>query len=161
MTKELTEDELKEVYEWVDEFSLSRIKKRIERDFADGVLIAEILHEYFPETVWIHSYPDFNSSKSKLYNWQFMKKQILKKIGFEIGDQEINDIISSQPLAVESFLLKLKRFLDFSSDEIKRNFLNQKKSRGSLQESIRRRKKGFKVPFNASKEKAALIENLQ
>lgn len=57
----LTEDELKEVYEWVDTFELSRIKRNINRDFSDGVLIAEILNFYFPHLVELHNYSGVNS----------------------------------------------------------------------------------------------------
>lgn len=57
----LTEDELKEVYEWVDTFELSRIKRNINRDFSDGVLIAEILNFYFPNLVELHNYSGVNS----------------------------------------------------------------------------------------------------
>lgn len=47
----LTEEELREVYEWVDLFELSRMKKNINRDFADAVLMAEIIHTYHPKLV--------------------------------------------------------------------------------------------------------------
>ena len=39
----LSEDELNKIYNWVDCVPLSRPKKHIGRDFADGVLIAEII----------------------------------------------------------------------------------------------------------------------
>ncbi len=57
----LSDNEIKEVYEWVDEFELSKIKKNIGRDFCDGVLVAEILHEFYPEIVWLHCYNSVNS----------------------------------------------------------------------------------------------------
>lgn len=52
----LTEDELNEMYNWVDSVPLSRPKKHIARDFADGVLVAEIVHHYLPRIVDIHNY---------------------------------------------------------------------------------------------------------
>ena len=39
----LNEDELNDIYNWVDTIPLSRPKKNIGRDFADGVLMAEIV----------------------------------------------------------------------------------------------------------------------
>ncbi len=38
----LTENELNEVYNWVDEIPLTRPKKNIARDFSDGCLVAEV-----------------------------------------------------------------------------------------------------------------------
>ena len=45
----LDDEELQRVYMWVDEIPLSRPKRSIARDFADGVLVAEIVHHYFPK----------------------------------------------------------------------------------------------------------------
>ena len=58
MTEEnfLNEEELEEVYQWVDTFELSRAKKSINRDFSDGVLVAEILNFYHPQFVELHNY---------------------------------------------------------------------------------------------------------
>lgn len=39
----LSEEELNDVYSWVDSIPLSRPKKNISRDFSDGVLMAEII----------------------------------------------------------------------------------------------------------------------
>ncbi len=42
MPSGLSDDELQRLYAWVDEIPLSRPKRSIARDFADGVLIAEV-----------------------------------------------------------------------------------------------------------------------
>jgi hypothetical protein len=47
----LTEEELNEIYQWVDEIPLSRPKKIITRDFADAVLMAEIINHYVPKII--------------------------------------------------------------------------------------------------------------
>lgn len=49
------------IYNWVDEIPLSRPKRNISRDFADGVLMAEIVYHYFPKFVEIHNYSMANS----------------------------------------------------------------------------------------------------
>lgn len=38
---EVSEDELQDLYMWVDDIPLSRPKRNIARDFSDGVLVAE------------------------------------------------------------------------------------------------------------------------
>lgn len=68
----LTEEELREIYEWVDTFDLSRIKRNINRDFSDGVLIAEILQTYHPKLVELHNYSACSSYKKKLDNWYLL-----------------------------------------------------------------------------------------
>ena len=52
----LNEEELNFVYNWVDEIPLSRPKKNITRDFADGVLLAEIISIYCPKMIEKHNY---------------------------------------------------------------------------------------------------------
>lgn len=52
----LTEQELNEMYNWVDSIPLTRPKKHIGRDFADGVLMAEVVNHYIPRIVDIHNY---------------------------------------------------------------------------------------------------------
>ena len=56
MLEDVTEEELSELYAWVDTIPLSKPKKSIARDFADGVCVAEIIHHYFPRLVQLHNY---------------------------------------------------------------------------------------------------------
>ena len=57
------EDELNNIYNWIDEIPLSRPKKNIARDFSDGVLLAEIISYYLPRIIELHNYSPANSSK--------------------------------------------------------------------------------------------------
>lgn len=57
----LNEEELNAIYNWVDEISLSRPKKNITRDFADGVLMAEVVAHYYPRIVELHNYSQAHS----------------------------------------------------------------------------------------------------
>ena len=72
----LSEDELREVYEWIDNFDLSKPKRNIARDFTDGILLAEVMKEYYPQYVQLHSYSSVNSKKHKLTNWEFLDSKI-------------------------------------------------------------------------------------
>lgn len=73
----LAEDELNQIYNWVDEIPLSRPKKNIARDFADGVLVAEIVHHFLPKLVEIHNYSAASSSTQKNYNWNTLNRIFL------------------------------------------------------------------------------------
>jgi hypothetical protein len=70
----LTEEELNEIYTWVDEIPLSRPKKNIARDFSDGVLMAEISAQYIPKFVELHNYSAAHSMQQKLYNWNTLNR---------------------------------------------------------------------------------------
>ena len=73
----LSEEELTEVYNWVDQIPLSRPKKNISRDFSDGVLMAEIINHYFPKLVELHNYVATTSAATKLSNWTTLNSKIL------------------------------------------------------------------------------------
>ena len=107
----LEEEELKDVYEWVDSFTLSKAKRNIARDFSDGVLVSEILQHYFPELINLHSYIAYSNNEKKLDNWSLLNKRVFKKIGFVHSKEHIRDIANSQEMAVETFLHSLKNFI--------------------------------------------------
>jgi uncharacterized protein YqgQ len=66
----LSEEELKELYNWVDQIPLTRPKRNINRDFSDAVLTAEIIHFFVPEMIELHNYAAVNSVLQKEYNWK-------------------------------------------------------------------------------------------
>ena len=107
----LEEDELKDVYEWVDSFTLSKAKRNIARDFSDGVLVSEILKHYFPELVSLHSYIAYNNNDMKVDNWKLLNKRVFTKIGFVHSKEHIRDIANSREMAIETFLHSLKNFI--------------------------------------------------
>merc|ERR1719277_2473541 len=100
-------DDLQDLYTWVDETSLSRPKKNISRDFADGVLFAEVVNNFFPKLVEMHNYSAANSQGQKMYNWNTLNQKVLKKLGYQIHPQDIEDIINARPMAIERVLMHL------------------------------------------------------
>ena len=48
MSKELTESQLHEVYVWIDEVPIKRVKKNLNKDFADACIMAEVIQYYLP-----------------------------------------------------------------------------------------------------------------
>jgi CH-like domain in sperm protein len=52
----LNQLELQELLKWLDSFELSRTRRKLSRDFSDGVLLAEILKLEFPTLVNLHNY---------------------------------------------------------------------------------------------------------
>jgi len=104
----MDDEDLQRVYQWVDEIPLSRPKRNIARDFADGVLTAEIVAHYFPKLVELHSYPAANSFAQKMYNWKTLNQKVFKKLGFQLVDHEMEQLSNCAPQAVEKALKKLQ-----------------------------------------------------
>jgi hypothetical protein len=104
----MDDEELQRIYTWVDEVPLSRPKRNIARDFADGVLTAEIVHHYFPRLVEIHNYPAANSYAQKMYNWSTLNTKVFKKMGWQLRQEELEAIVNCQPLAVEKMLKQVQ-----------------------------------------------------
>lgn len=73
---EIDEDELDELYEWIDKFTLSRKKRNIARDFSDGVLVAEIVNELYPGFADTSSLVPSLNTDTKKGNWETLNRKI-------------------------------------------------------------------------------------
>jgi len=105
---EVTEQDLHSLYTWIDDIPLSRPKRNFTRDFSDGVLMAEVLHYYFPKLVQKHNYSAANGTRQKAYNWDALNRKVLKRLGIHVTQEHLEAIVNCEPRAVES-LLKLAR----------------------------------------------------
>ncbi|KPA82168.1 hypothetical protein ABB37_03297 [Leptomonas pyrrhocoris] len=103
-----SEEDLHELYTWVDEIPISRSKRNIARDFADGCSVAEILKFFFPKLVDLHNYVPAMSHEKKLDNWNTLNAKVLRKLYFEVPAEEVEDIVSAVPGAIERFLRALR-----------------------------------------------------
>ena len=65
----LSDEQLNELYNWIDEIDFSRPKKNIARDFSDCLLTAELIKHYIPRLVSLHNYPSSHNLKQKTTNW--------------------------------------------------------------------------------------------
>lgn len=101
------EQELMKIYELVDAIPLSRQKKNISRDFADGVLIAEIVKFFIPKIVELHNYASTNNMKNKRENWNTLNRKVLKHLGINLSKNEIEMIINFTPGYIEMLLQKV------------------------------------------------------
>lgn len=63
-------EELDELYEWIDKFTLSRPKRNIAKDFSDGILVGEIVKELFPKLVDLRSLVPSLNTNTKKGNWE-------------------------------------------------------------------------------------------
>ncbi|XP_021352542.1 sperm flagellar protein 1-like isoform X3 [Mizuhopecten yessoensis] len=108
----LDDDQLETVYGWVDQVPLTRPKKSIARDFADGVLVAEMIRYYFPRLVELHNYTASSNTKKKISNWRVLNRKVLNKLHFELGDDVLHDLTQAKPYTIEKVLIELKTRID-------------------------------------------------
>ena len=108
----LSEDELNILYLWIDEFTLSRPKKNIARDFSDCCLVAEIMEQVQPRIVETHNYPQAHNIKQKFTNWNTLNRKVLQRLEMYLTEENIEDIVNLRPRAIENFLYTLKPKLE-------------------------------------------------
>lgn len=108
----ISEEEMQEVYNWVDEIPLSRPKKNIARDFSDCVLIAEVVKHFLPHLVELHNYSNAHSVQQKSYNWNTLNQKVLKKMNLQISAPIIKDAVEMVPEVVERVLFTLRYKID-------------------------------------------------
>ena len=156
--QEDNENELMYIYEWVDSIELSRPKKNIARDFSDGVLLAEIIKNYFPRLVDLHNYPSCSNSKHKESNWNVLNNKVLKRIGIKLTKNEINDIIKCEHLAIEHLLQRVYNALQ---GRINMNKGNKNNSNFEIQKNNEMLRKTLQEKENVIKQLHDIIEVLE
>ncbi|CAF1644556.1 unnamed protein product, partial [Adineta ricciae] len=109
---ELDENILEDLYLWIDSLPLSRPKKRIERDFADGTLVAEIIRYYLPDLVEMHNYTPAHSIQPKKANWGILNKKVLSHFGLDLPDVIITGLSNGKPGLIEVLLYNLRMKID-------------------------------------------------
>ncbi|CAF1377267.1 unnamed protein product [Adineta steineri] len=105
---ELDESNLQELYSWIDEIPLSKPKRKIQRDFSDGAMVAEIVYYYFPDIININNYISTISFNQKRLNWQMLNKNVLDRFDLHLSEMIINDLSNAKLRTIEILLFYLK-----------------------------------------------------
>ncbi|KAM6916808.1 sperm flagellar protein 1 [Xenentodon cancila] len=108
MDRELNEDELQDLFAWIDQIPLSRPKRNISRDFSDGVMAAEVVKHFFPKLVDLHNYIPANSTQQKLGNWNLLNRKVFSKLDFHVPEDTVKRIVLSTAGAVVPVLSGLR-----------------------------------------------------
>lgn len=109
---ELDDQLLQDLYAWIDQIPLSRPKKRIEKDFADGVMVAELIKYYFPSWVDLHNYAPASSTQQKLVNWGLLNRKIFSRFSLNVPDNVLRGICLGRVGLIEVFLYNLRTKID-------------------------------------------------
>ncbi|KAH9634935.1 hypothetical protein HF086_017234 [Spodoptera exigua] len=100
--------DIESVLAWVDTFKLSRPTKKINRDFSDAVLLAEILSVHYPKLVEMHNYPPRNSHSLKLNNWMTLNRKVLKKLKLNLCCNTMEQLANCAPGIIERVLVMVR-----------------------------------------------------
>jgi len=114
--EELTQEQFREVYVFVDQVPISKVKKNLNRDFSDGSLAAEVISFNLPPNhkglIQVHNYVSTSQLKQKRANWHMLNQRVLSKLGlragFSLSDEQIEGIVHAKPGFVERALLQIK-----------------------------------------------------
>ena len=105
-------DGAESVYKWVDSLNLSRPRRNITRDYADGVLVAEIIHMNHPQIVDLHNFVPSSSFPQKIHNWSALNMKVLKKLGIGLHPKDMEDCANMIPGSIEKVLLRVRKALN-------------------------------------------------
>ncbi|XP_046358527.1 sperm flagellar protein 1-like isoform X1 [Haliotis rufescens] len=119
--EELDEAQLEELYTWIDEIQLSRPKRNMNRDFSDGVLVAEVVKHFLPHIVDLHNYPPANSSQQKLSNWYMLNRKVFDKMNFQLSEDVIRSVAGCKPGVIEKVMLMVRTKIDLARHQIHKN----------------------------------------
>ena len=117
-SKPIDADFVEELCKWVDTFTLTRVKKDLNRDFSDACLVAEIIAKVHPGLVEVHNYPACSTTKQKIDNWNTLRAKVLKKIGLKLTNIEIENLANWRANAIEIFLGRLKENLESKKNDV-------------------------------------------
>ena len=109
---ELDETLLQDLYAWIDQIPLSRPKRKIERDFADGVMVAELIKFYFPTWVELHNYAPANNTQQKMINWGLLNRKVFSKFDMNVPENIMRGISLGKLGLVEVLLYNLRMKVD-------------------------------------------------
>ena len=100
----------------------------------NAVLVAEMVHHYFPRLVQVHNYAASNSVKQKLYNWHTLQQKVFKRMRFAVEEAELEAVAKSTPGAIEMLLLRLRPAIEDFRRRVARPG-SARSSRGKAQSS--------------------------
>ncbi|CAF0846048.1 unnamed protein product [Adineta steineri] len=101
-----------DILEWLDPIPLSRSIHNIESDFADGILIVEIIAYFFPEYVNFDIFHIARNMSQRAKNWRLLNSKILPKINLQVPGTIVHDIINEEHNSIATFLIHLREKIE-------------------------------------------------
>ncbi|XP_033329223.2 uncharacterized protein LOC117221952 isoform X1 [Megalopta genalis] len=106
--EKITEEQKEQLHTWIAAIPFSKPSRNFVRDFADAVLMAELLKVYYPRYVDLHNYVPANNFTTKKENWNILNRKVLSKIDMKLSKDTINQLANYHPGVIEHLLLELR-----------------------------------------------------
>ncbi|CAF1500643.1 unnamed protein product [Rotaria sordida] len=101
-----------DILAWLDTIPLSRSVRSLDTDFADGILVAEIIAYFFPEYVDLDMFIIARNMSQRTKNWRILNSDVLPKLSLHAPGTVVHDITNGDNRAVELFLLHLREKIE-------------------------------------------------
>ena len=66
--------------------------------------MAELLKFHFPTLVDVHNYITSSNSQQKKANWILLNKKVINKLGHDLSEDDIDNLINAKDNFIEKFL---------------------------------------------------------
>ena len=94
------------------EKKMANLRRNLTTAFADGVVCAEIVFNYYPKIISLHNYPETSSVQGRKENWEHLNKKVLTKMNCGIDASAILCFSGRESFErIHSFLRILKHKL--------------------------------------------------
>ncbi|VDK43164.1 unnamed protein product [Anisakis simplex] len=113
----LDDNSVDDLYKWLSNVPFSKQIKNIAKDFSDGVLIAELVAHFLPRYISLANYTAVNSNALKRYNWETLNKMVFVHLNFNVNQNLIQKVTTSQPGAIEFILFRLRERIEEAIQE--------------------------------------------
>lgn len=101
-----------DILAWLDTIPLSRPVYHLDIDFADGILVAEIVAYFFPDYVDFDLYQPARNMSQRTKNWRLLNSEVFPKLGLHAPGTVVHDITNGDHRAIELFLLHLREKIE-------------------------------------------------
>jgi len=101
-----------DILAWLDTIPLSRPILNFDKDFSDGILVAEIISFFFPEYVDLDMFYTARNMSQRTTNWRILKSDLLPKLGLHAPGTVVHEITHGDNRVTELFLLYLREKIE-------------------------------------------------
>jgi hypothetical protein len=98
-------------YNRLDRVPLSKPRNNVEKDFADGILAAEIVRFYYPDIVDFRMLRPALSVSERSEQWKLINSEIFANIGLTVPSHVLAQLSISKSGIAQSFLFNLRMSL--------------------------------------------------
>lgn len=110
-SRTLDAEELADLYEWLDRVPLSKPRNNVEKDFADGILAAEIVRFYYPDIVDFRMLRPALNLQERTEQWKLLNSEVFDRIGLTVPSHVLTQLCISKSGIAQSFLFNLRMSL--------------------------------------------------